>query len=48
VVVLRYPNARTCVVGPGLTAPGAFTNLAVSGGQKITEITGGTGTVSFT
>jgi hypothetical protein len=48
VVVLRYPNARTCVVGPGLTAPGAFTNLAVTGSQKITEITGGTGTVSFT
>ena len=45
-VVLRYPSARTLVLGPGLAAPNI--NVAVPNSERYTEIISGSGTVSWT
>jgi hypothetical protein len=43
VVVLRYPATTTITLGAGLTG-----STSTVGGDKVTTITAGTGTVSFT
>jgi len=49
VVTLRYPNTRTLVLGPGLgSAGGAGFETAAPNSEKFSEITSGTGTVSWT
>jgi hypothetical protein len=45
VVVLRYSDKLTISIGAGLTAS---TSTMSSGGFKVTTITSGTGTVSWT
>jgi hypothetical protein len=44
VVALKYPDTYTITIGAGLTG----TTAAPSGGYKVTTITAGTGTVSWT
>jgi hypothetical protein len=43
IVFLQYPSERTITVGAGLTSSGTTT----VGANKVTTLTGGTGTVSF-
>jgi len=43
-VILKYPDTRTITIGAGLTGSTA----APAGGFKVTTITSGTGTVTFT
>jgi hypothetical protein len=43
IIIFRYPDTRTITIGAGLTGSTA----APSGGNKVTTITAGTGTVSW-
>ena len=43
VVILKYPDTRTIVIGSGLTG-----TTSTSGSYKVTTITAGTGNVSWT
>jgi hypothetical protein len=42
-VILKYPSARTITASAGLT-----TSTSTVGANKVTTITAGTGTVSWT
>jgi hypothetical protein len=42
IVILRYPSARSITLGAGLTG-----STVTVGADKVTTITAGTGTVSF-
>ncbi len=46
IVILRYPNTFTLVVGSGSLTTGQL-NTAVGTDEKYTSFTGGTGTISF-
>jgi hypothetical protein len=44
IVIIKYPDTRTITIGAGLTG----STPAPSGGFKVTTLTAGTGTVSWT
>jgi len=46
IIILRYPNNFTLVVGAGSLSTGQL-NTAIGSDEKYTSFTGGTGTISF-